>query len=57
MKVLWEYRPTIAYMYGVFVCLIKGPLTGGGGGVPCRMSNLRNANVLCHLNGNVTCRL
>ena len=36
----------------------EGPLTGGGGEEsPCRMSNLRNVNVPCHLNGHVPCRL
>ena len=30
---------------------------GGGGMSACRMSDLRNANAPCHLNGHVSCLL
>ena len=39
--------------------MVVGESVGGGGQIwgPCRMSNLRNANVPCHLNGHVPCPL
>ena len=53
-----EARPWSALVLGLSAASETRPLCGAlDWGSPCHMSNLRNVNVPCHLNGHVPCRL